>query len=256
MELSGMTITEVWRGRELLIYLPPSYPFSQTGFPVAYVHDRGDLFDPGQNDCLLRLERMFAAGELRELILVGVEPRNRIHEYTPWFANALSAQRGYGDFGGKGNEYLALLAKECKPYIDRSYHTIKDREHTGIIGKSLGGLISLYCAYVYPDVFGKIGSISGSLWYEGFVEFMRAKTVPRPGLSIYMDVGSLEGTDKTSIQKETVARTKEAYSLLAGSGFTEETLTLRVEAGGVHENSCFFKRFPEALRWLFGGQVS
>ncbi|WP_259462719.1 alpha/beta hydrolase-fold protein [Caldibacillus debilis] len=75
-------------------------------------------------------------------------------EYTPWRAKALSDP--YPDFGGQGSHYLSFLVEKLKPYIDRKYKTDGRREQTGIIGASLGGLISIYAAYLYPDVFGKI----------------------------------------------------------------------------------------------------
>lgn len=112
------------------------------------------FYDPSQNRSLARLEHMFARGTLGELILVGIEPKNRLDEYTPWHAKALSDP--YPDFGGQDSHYLSFLVEKLKPYIDRKYKTDGRREQTGIIGASLGGLISIYAAYLYPDVFGKI----------------------------------------------------------------------------------------------------
>jgi predicted alpha/beta superfamily hydrolase len=253
--VKGTIITDHIGERELAIYLPPSYPDGAASFPVVYVHDGGDLFAE-QADSSLRpaaslqeIERKFASGELAELIMVGIAPVDRIHEYTPWFAKALSER--FADFGGRGAEYLAFIVEQVKPHIDSRYKTNRRPDQTGIIGKSLGGLISLYAAYLYPGVFGKIGSISGSFWYEGFADYMREQKMAQTGLRLYLDVGSLEGEGKQTVQREMVARTKEAYAILAASGLNGKQLRLHVEEGGRHELSCFRSRFPQALSWLF-----
>jgi predicted alpha/beta superfamily hydrolase len=251
----GTIVTDHFRERELSIYLPPSYSDGAASFPVVYVHDGGDLFadqadsSPRPCESLHEIERMFAGGELVELIMVGIKPVNRIHEYTPWFAKALSDQ--FGDFGGRGAEYLSFIVEQVKPYIDSRYKTNRRPDQTEIMGKSLGGLVSMYAAYLYPGVFGKIGSISGSFWYEGFVDYMRAQKMAQTGLKLYLDVGSLEGYGKQTIQREMVARTKEAYAILADSGLSGKRLRFHVEEGGRHELSCFRSRFPGALKWLF-----
>uniref|UniRef100_A0A7U4DJI6 Esterase n=1 Tax=Geobacillus sp. (strain Y4.1MC1) TaxID=581103 RepID=A0A7U4DJI6_GEOS0 len=250
--MNGTLVTESFAGRELFIYLPPSYGTSRAAFPVVYVQDGGDLFDPRQNNSLARLEYMFANGELGELLLVGIEPKNRLDEYTPWHAKALSDK--YADFGGQGSDYLSFLVEKLKPYIDRKYKTDGRRQQTGIIGASLGGLISIYAAYLYPNVFGKIGSISGSFWYEGFIGFMQSKNID-PGLKMYMDVGSIEGIGKQSIQKEMVSKTKEACTILMNNGLASERLRFVLEEGAPHGRIFFSKRFPEALKWLYSNET-
>ncbi|WP_077616688.1 alpha/beta hydrolase [Caenibacillus caldisaponilyticus] len=250
--MDGIVVTESFRGRELFIYLPPSYETSRANFPVVYVQDGGDLFDPRQNHSLARLERMFALGELGELLLIGIKPKNRLDEYTPWPAKALSDK--FGDFGGLGFRYLSFLVEDLKPYIDSEFKTDSRRQQTGMIGASLGGLISMYAAYLYPDVFGKIGSISGSFWYEGFIDFMQAKTVAT-GLKIYMDVGRIEGIGKRTIQKDMVSKTKEAYTILKNNGLTKETLRFVIEEGAPHDLKIFSRRFPESVKWLYTNET-
>lgn len=48
--------------------------------------------------------------------------------------------------------YLSMLVKEVKPWVDEHYQTLTDREHTALMGSSMGGLISLYALQKYPDV--------------------------------------------------------------------------------------------------------
>ena len=86
----------VVEGRELSLYLPPSYQESDRSYPVAYVQDQGDMF----KDCLNYLNHLFAVGQLEEVILVGISSTNRNREYTPWPAEPLLESNP--PFGGEG----------------------------------------------------------------------------------------------------------------------------------------------------------
>jgi hypothetical protein len=66
-----------------------------------------------------------------------------------------------------------------------------------------------------------------------------------------MYVGGAEGAQKTGVQKDMVIRTKEAYGLLLEQGLDGGRVRLAIDEDAVHERSCFIKRFPEALRWMF-----
>jgi predicted alpha/beta superfamily hydrolase len=244
--MKGQIITDHFMDRELIIYLPPSYKKAEKGFAVVYVQDKDYLF---QSNSLIALEVLFEESKLAELVLVGVETKDRFLEYTPWHGKALDDR--HDDFGGGGADYLSFLAQKLKPYIDRKYNTLTDLENTGIVGASLGGLIALYAAYLYPGIFGRIGSISGSFWYEGLMEFMETQQLDRIGQKIYMDVGSLEGADRTNVLKNMVSRTKNAYQTLCNKGFADENCKLVVEQDGIHHPSFFTRRFPNALGWLF-----
>jgi predicted alpha/beta superfamily hydrolase len=110
--------------RGLWIYLPPAYDENPTArFPVVYMHDGQNLFNPatafgGQpwyaQDALNHGAEI---GSIREAIVVGVENTpDRIDEYTP--------SRDAGRMaGGRGALYLRMLIEEVKPLIDRSYRT-------------------------------------------------------------------------------------------------------------------------------------
>lgn len=243
--MNGRLLNEWFQDREICIYLPPSYNIRTEGFPVVYIHDEGYLF----RDQLPALESMMSRQELRELIFVGIRPDNRNCEYTPWYAKALSAR--YGELGGQGAQYLEFLANELKPYIDNTYRTLSSPENTGIAGASFGGLISMYAAFLLPGVFGRVASISGSFWYEGFIEFMKATGIEMTGRKIYLDVGMLEGAAKTNIQQTMVERNKEAYEILRQKGFSSEHCRFVMEEGADHEHTFFLRRLPFALQWLF-----
>ncbi len=248
--MKGTLLIERHAGRELLIYLPPSYEHASYPLPVVYVQDSGDLFDPILNGNIYHLELRFAAGTLPELIMVGITPQDRIHEYTPWSAQKLQPGRHYDHFGGRASQYLYTLTHQVKPWVDRNFYTDPRPECTGIIGKSLGGLVSLFAAYVYPEVFGRIGAMSASLWYEGFVEFMAERELV-PGLRVYMDIGSLEGVAKQNRQRLMQSLTDEAAAILSQNQQQPDQLYFVRREGEDHEADSFYRRFPQMMDWLF-----
>lgn len=241
--------TLVFEERKIYVYTPPSYSETSKDFPVVYLQDGEDYFNTEKCNLINLLHSAFVEGEMKEIIVVGIEAKNRIDEYSPWYAKALSDK--FKDFSGKGRDYLSFIVDNLKPYIDESFNTDAKPNSTSIMGASLGGLISLYAGCLYPHVFGKIGCISGSFWYEGFVEFIDNTDLNKAQLKIYIDVGDLEGIGKNSIQQLMVPNTKLIYNKLIAKGFTGEELKFSLIENAVHNHKDFINRFPRVIKWLF-----
>ncbi len=147
---------------------PASTPTSpDRRFPVLYLHDGQNLFDertaflPGHPwHAHTTADRLTSEGAIEPLILVGIANTGlrRTAEYTP------TPDPTHG--GGEGDRYGRLLREEVKPFLDRTYRTRPEPEHTGLGGSSLGGLISLYLGLQSPDVFRKLAVMSPSLWWD------------------------------------------------------------------------------------------
>lgn len=231
--------------RDITIFLPPAYRADQKEFAVVYMQDGGELLFKQVET----VARLMTDGKMEQLIFVGIAPAQRLDDYTPWPAAALSAK--YPDFGGRGQQYLAFVVNEVKVCVDTKYRTCTGPEHTGIIGASLGGLLSLYALYLYPAVFGKAGSLSGSFWYEGFVEFMNKQRLLNEKSRIYLDVGSQEGIGKNTIQREMLHKTGEVYQILLKQGMPAANCRYYISEGDTHGQLCFMRRFAGAVSWLF-----
>lgn len=95
-----------------MIYLPPSYGSGENRYPVLYVHDLGDLFDPAYSNSLRSIEKLFSSQEVPELLLVGVAPKDRESEYTPFPKRHLLPNKR--EYGGKGNEYAAFFGQSAQ----------------------------------------------------------------------------------------------------------------------------------------------
>lgn len=158
--------------RRVTVWLPPGYDASAEPFGVLYMHDGQNLFDAatapfGEWGVDEVLSGMIARGEVPQTLVVGVwNTPKRYLEYGP--AALIEAvpepTRTAMKLQVKGpvesDGYLAFLVQELKPFIDRTYRTRAGREHTALMGSSMGGLISLYGGLNYPEVFGAVGCVS------------------------------------------------------------------------------------------------
>ncbi|MBY8913341.1 alpha/beta hydrolase [Bacillus sp. YC2] len=233
-------------GSKCTVYLPPSYSAHTEAFPCVYVLDGGSLF----LEQIDFLETQFAQGKLPELIFAGIEPDNRLDEYTPWPAPSLSPD--YQDFGGKGELYLYDLIHHFIPKAEENWNISKNPSTRGLIGASLGGLFSMYAFLEKPDVFGRIGCISGSFWYEKSAGYVRSASLQPKQQRIYMSVGSREAEHKNNIQNTMVKRNIDVHESLKNKGFSSSQLSFTIEKDAVHHQEAFIKQFDSALNWLYG----
>ncbi len=154
--------------RNVSIWLPPGYDAGKKRYPVIYMHDGQNLFDPstsyggktwGVTEALVAMKR--------NAIVVGVwNTKLRGREYFPQKLFALLPPEQQTNmrhtYGGDpiSDAYLRFLVAELKPYIDKTYRTRKGHSDTSIMGSSMGGLISLYAMAEYPKVFGQAACVS------------------------------------------------------------------------------------------------
>ncbi|WP_240472915.1 alpha/beta hydrolase [Paenibacillus sanguinis] len=234
-----------WAGRKLTVYLPPTYAVSERSYKTVYVHDGGKLMGA----CFRYMERLFCEEKVEEVIVIGVHSACRNDEYTPWPTDAVTEGRPV--FGGAGRAYLDELADSIKPWIDSVYRTKPEPAHTGLIGGSLGGLISLFAAYFRPDAFGRFGLLSASLWYEGALAQLVQWPVPPKEQTFYVSVGNREGQGKVNRQREMVPNTLALCRDWRARGIAPLSLKLEIVDGATHDFIFMAKQFPEALAWLY-----
>ncbi len=170
------------RNQRLRLYLPPGYFENQLKrSPVLYMHDGTNLFFPqesflGQeweidetNDLLSQMNL------IDQTIIVGVYAADRFLDYT---------QPGYENYGRS-------LVEELKPWIDSNLRTLSGPRHTFVMGSSLGGVVSFYLAWQWPQVFGGAGCLSSTFSFrDNLIERVRGEEIDtRKQLKIYLDSG-------------------------------------------------------------------
>ena len=230
------------RERTLRLYLPPSYASSPTKrYPVLYMHDGQNLFDAatsfagewGVDETLNAL----AKSEGLEVIVVGIDngAEKRTNELI-YFPSPAAPQP-------EGEQYLRFLVEVVKPYIDSHYRSLPDRDHTGVMGSSLGGLISHAALLRYPQVFSRIGVFSPSYW-ANMRMYDEAALAPVPaGTRIYLYAGTHEGDTMASDAVRMADHLRQRN--------TDLPLELRIIPGAEHNEAAWRAEFPRAVRWLF-----
>lgn len=248
--------------RPIMVLLPPSYRVGGTRrYPVLYMHDGQNLFDAAisyagewQVD-----ETMAAlAAEGLEAIVVGVPNMGeaRRDEYSAYRDRKLG--------GGKGNLYLRFLLETVRPLVETSFRADPARRARGIMGSSMGGLISLYAFFRYPEAFGLVGAFSPALW---FARSQTARYVARrpPFLGrIYMDMGTAEYAHGPADLKPvddlltgSMPLASRVAAMLEQKGYTPgRDLLYVLEQGAPHNEAAWARRLPAALRFLLGGAAA
>jgi predicted alpha/beta superfamily hydrolase len=242
-------IPQLNRNRRVWLYLPPDYQSSTKRYPVLYMHDGQNLFNSATagfgvewqvDETLNTLHQQGDYG----CIVVGIDHGGtaRLDEYSPW----VNAQYG----GGLGDEYIDFIVNTLKPRIDSAYRTLPGRLTTGIMGSSMGGLISMYGFSERQDIFSKAGIFSPAFWFAGSNSATHVAAHPRQGAGkVYFLAG---GAEPASVAQnmQTVA------TAMTTAGFSaNEKLSLTVP-GGQHTESFWAQEFSAAYRWLFQNAVS
>ncbi|MBS6381845.1 MAG: alpha/beta hydrolase, partial [Streptococcus sp.] len=190
--------------RRVRVLLPKNYETdTDRSYPVVYFHD-------GQN--VLYSKEAFSGyswkiiptlkrnPDISRMIVVAIDNDgpNRMNEYSAWKyqeSNIPGVQ-----FGGKGVEYAEFVMDVVKPFIDKEYRTLSDRQHTAMIGSSLGGNITQFMGLDYKDQIGCLGVFSSANWLhqDAFDRYMdRQKLDSDQRVYIYVGTEEADDTDKT-----------------------------------------------------------
>lgn len=228
--------------RSVFVWLPPSYG-TDAGrrYPTLYMHDGQNLFDQslafGQewqvDEAMMRLSALGL-----EAIVVGIPNAGaaRLDEYSPF------VDPGHG--GGRGDAYLEFLVGAVKPRVDAAYRTLCGREHVGIMGSSMGGLISLYAFFRHADVFGFAGAMSPSLWFAGGEILRTVEQTSFVDGRLYLDMGTAEG-------EAHVRHVHALHRLLLVKGYRQGVDLFYVEEDAApHQEDAWARRLRTALYFL------
>ncbi len=167
------------------VLLPEDYdPNAAKRYPVVYMHDGQNLFDPflsygGVSWAVDKaLKRLSQSEEFQVPIIVGIHNREELRssdylcqkvitDYIP--ADQLDKSGIMPVAGGRlhSDAYTTFLANDLKNAIDATFNTLPERENTFIMGSSMGGLASLYAICEYPDTYGGAACLS-THWIGNF----------------------------------------------------------------------------------------
>ena len=105
---------------------------------------------------------------------------------SPWKAPAVFGNEGFGEGAAATlTEILSLCRDNTKRYY--------------IGGYSLAGLFALWAAY-QTDVFAGIAAASPSVWFPGFIEYMKTHSIR--SRRIYLSLGDREEKTRNPVMAE------------------------------------------------------
>ena len=163
------------------------------------------------------------------LLAVKVDDWNR--DLSPWQAPAVF---GNADFGDGAKETLAGILKLCQEEGTVYY----------LGGYSLAALFSLWAA-CQTDIFAGIAAASPSMWFPGFVDYVKESTIQCP--NIYLSLGDKEEKAKNPVMAKVGDCIREGHAWLTEHGCN---CTLEWNKGGHFKEPEL--RTARAFAWVLG----
>ncbi|WP_053062407.1 alpha/beta hydrolase [Photobacterium aquae] len=267
--MDDFVIPQLNRKRTIRIYLPDGYEQSQNHYPVIYMHDGQNVFEPslcisgmswqaGESIDAFQRETSFSCA-----IIVAVDCSGergafgRRDEYSPWpyhpEPELTNWEQSAIPQGGDGEKYCQFIVDTLKPFIDNQYRTLPQREYTSIAGSSMGGLISLYALLRYPSIFANAGVFSPAFWFasQAIRQFIHDTPVEHP-VNIYMDIGTAESSDHNiSIFPHIYQKHAAAIANQLSSHSPKINCQFHIIADAIHSESAWALRFPAMLAFFF-----
>jgi len=237
-------IPQLDRFRKVWALLPYNYHETQERYPVLYLQDAQNLFNEGSEygnweiDKKLSILAEYGRGDI---IVIAIDhgKESRINEYI--FDNDTVSK------GSEGKKYIRFITDTLKPYVDQNYRTKKEREFTGIGGSSLGGLISIYSGFLYPEVYSKLLIFSPSLWVEPHNNFPMLSFRKPYKTKVYLYGGEQEGSKMV----KRIELFEESLHLWEEKNLFDFEIRTSINPEGTHNEFFWSQEFPRAIEWLY-----
>ena len=178
-----------------------------------------------------------------QFIFVSISGMNWNNDLTPWKTSPV--YKNDSGYLGKANNYLKEIEDNIIPIIDEYVTNFLNKRisYYGIIGYSLAGLFALYSGF-NSNKFKRIASVSGSLWYPNFLDYVKTNKISDSIDRIYLSLGNKECKTNNEIISTVEDRTIEIYNYL--NNFVESYYE---ENDGNHFKDAII-RVTKAIRWL------
>jgi predicted alpha/beta superfamily hydrolase len=237
--------------RNIRVYLPPSYSAQNNKFyPVLYVHDGQNIFTAEESysgeswQLHQTAEYLIREEMIEEIIIVAVD--NMGSERLSEYAHQDGVFQGE-KIKARGLEYENFFIKELMPFIEKKYRVKKGPADTALMGSSMGGLVTFNMGLRRPDLFGKLGVMSPSLWWGKSDAAEKLRSYNYDGLEsqIWLDTGDAEGKFM-SFSESVIAELKKIQSC------EPMDLVYYQAADAHHSESAWAARVHSPLLYFFG----
>lgn len=243
--------TKLNNDRSLHVYLPPSYyEHTDKKYPVLYVHDGKSVFDLSDwsKESLnmhKQADALISEGKIQEIIIVGIDNigENRMGEYVHW--DGIDQGKSITSVGMQHEDFVL---NDVKPFIDKNFRTLSEKENTALMGMSIGGLSTFNIGFRHPDVFSKLAMLSPYLGFGDNKLYSLISEGPykaKQPFKIWIDVGSKEGSF--------VDMAAQGVNLLLQNGYKYVDEIAAYEApDGEHSEKFWAQRIESILLYFYG----
>jgi len=161
-------------------------------------------------------------------------------ELSPWRVDTVVSRDD--NFSGEASQWLPLLTGEVVPQVER----LLDAPPTWrlLAGYSLAGLFAVWTAF-QSDLFTRVLSASGSMWYPGWLEYAQQHETAVPLQGVYLSVGDKESTSRNAVLQTVGERTQALADLLASRGVN---VKFELNPGNHFKNPPL--RVAKGIKWL------
>ena len=258
--------------RPVDVWLPNDYSKDKQ-YAVLYMHDGQMLFDSTTtwNKQEWKVDewatKLMNEGKTQDFIVVGIHniPEIRWQDLFPEKAFDFmdesakakvleDAKKNNYTIDFSGDNYLKFLVTELKPFIDQTFSTYQDKAHTFVAGSSMGGLMSMYAIFEYPEIFEGAACISthwpgwmpmpNNPYPAAIFKYMEAH-VPDPKThKIYFDYGT------KTLDEAYPQYASKVDSIFIGKGYTNENFKNLKFEGADHSENSWNKRLDIPFTFL------
>ena len=137
-----------------------------------------------------------------------------------------------------------FLVKILKPFIDKHYHTLKNKANTFIAGSSMGGLISLSAVLKYRQVYVGAGIFSPAFWTASGIDSTTIADAKKINSRLFFYAGGREGDSMIPDMK----RIEKEIKSVSSSPIKEV-----IDEDAKHNEAAWRKHFPEFYKWTIIG---
>ena len=178
---------------------------AEPGAPIIYLNTFS-------NEVQKVYEATHAAG-CPPFTLVSISNLNWSHDMVPW--DSPPAFKNSEPCTGGADDYLRLLTEEIIPTAEREIAGVP--RWRGIAGYSLAGLFALYAIY-QTDLFSRVGSMSGSLWFPSMKEYIFSHEPKRLPDYMYFSLGDKENKTRNPLLRSVRQNTEEIHAFYQSKG--------------------------------------
>jgi len=208
------------------------YPSPAPGRPIIYLN----TFE-GEGRQVYRILRDMGCPDFTFVTISGLVWH---HDMTPW--EMPPVLEGAPPCTGGADGYLRLLTEEILPRAEGAVEG--DVLWRGLAGYSLAGLFALYAACQTP-AFSRLASMSGSLWFPGFWEYVSAHEMAGDITHVYLSLGDREHRTGNPYMKTVKERTEEITALYARKGIDT---VFQMDPGNHFRNAV--RRTAAGIAWI------